>query len=141
MKNNYRVERVSYDRPRRKGKTIPDQSMSIQEIVRRFVRGLPADVEHRNPIYVDQSEVDLEKVSRLDFGEKHALAQEMSAQNQRFVDAVANEQARRVKEQSDAEAEEKREMSRSGIGALDNTMPDDTNADSQSVGDKKPRKK
>lgn len=67
---------------RRKSQTIPDQSMSIQEIVKRFVRGVPVDIVQREAVYSDQSEHDLEKLSRMDFGEKAEFARRMSEQAQ-----------------------------------------------------------
>lgn len=70
---------IDYKRSRR-SIAIPDQSLSIQEIVRRFVRGIPVDVIQRTPIYNDQSGHDLEKLSRMDFGEKYEYAQAMAAQ-------------------------------------------------------------
>lgn len=69
----YKVPTI--DRVRvRKSVCIPDQSMSVQEIVRRFVRGIPIDVKQREAVYVDQNDHDLEKLSRMDFGEKAEFA-------------------------------------------------------------------
>lgn len=71
---------VKYNKPaidwktQRKSVAIPDQSLSIQEIVKRFVRGVPVDITQRQPVYVDQNEHDLEKLSRMDFGEKAEYA-------------------------------------------------------------------
>lgn len=62
----------------RKQRAIPDQTMSVREIVRRFVKGIPVDVVQRQGVYIDPSkEIDYEKVSRLDFGEKVEFAGEL----------------------------------------------------------------
>lgn len=77
----YRPPVINYDKVR-KSKTIPDQSMSIQEIVKRFVRGIPVDVLKREPVYSDQQDHDLEKLSRMDFGEKAEYAQALKRQGE-----------------------------------------------------------
>lgn len=63
--------------PKLKSRVIPDQSLSIAEIVKRYVRGVPVDILQREPVYTEQTTEDLEKLSRMDFGEKHAYAQEL----------------------------------------------------------------
>lgn len=70
----------------RKSKAVPDQSLSIQEIVKRYVRGVPVDVVQRPAVYVEQSEFDLEQMSRMDFGEKA----EYSAIMQERADKMRN---------------------------------------------------
>lgn len=54
----------------KKARVIPDQSLSVQEIVKRYVRGVPVDVIQRERVYVDQNDFDLEKLSRMDFADK-----------------------------------------------------------------------
>jgi len=89
----------------RPSKTIPDQSMSLQEIVRRYVRGIAIDIVHREPVYLDQSEYDLERLNRMDFGEKAAMAAELSAQAQDIQQRYeANERAQRAKQAKEAAA-------------------------------------
>lgn len=79
MRITYSPPTVDYKK-KRASQTIPDQSLSIQEIVKRYVRGIPVDVLQREPVYVDQSDHDLEKLARMDFHEKaeyaNALAQD-----------------------------------------------------------------
>lgn len=58
----------------RRSVVVPDQAMSVQEIVRRFVRGIPVDLKQREAVYIDQNDHDLEKLSRMDFGEKAEFA-------------------------------------------------------------------
>lgn len=76
-KNNYCIPRIDYGKTR-PSIAIPDQSLSIQEIVKRYVRGVPVDVIQRPPVWSDQEEYDLEKLGRMDFGEKHEYAQALS---------------------------------------------------------------
>lgn len=95
--------RVCALRPRvagkvKKSRVLPDQSMSIKEIVRRYVRGIPIDVVQREPVYLDQSEHDMEKLSRMDFGEKAEYAQVMAAEAER-IKAEHNEAVRRSEEE------------------------------------------
>lgn len=74
---------------------IPDQSLSIQQIVQRYVRGLPVDVLQRKPIYIDQDEHDLEQLSRLDFGEKAELAIMLAHQAKALKDDLAEFESQR----------------------------------------------
>lgn len=114
----------TYKRGARKSKTVPDQSMSISEIVRKFVRGIPVDVVQRQGVFVDQNEHDLEKLSRMDFAEKSELASEMREHTEQVVTDIEErkQRAKKVKEQKAKESEQ----SSAGIGSLDNTMPVDT---------------
>lgn len=73
----YKTPMIDYKKTR-KSVAIPDQSMTVQEIVKRFVRGIPVDVVKRTPVYADQNEFDLEKLARMDFGEKHQLANSLA---------------------------------------------------------------
>lgn len=81
MIRNYKPPVVRW-KGRRKSRTIPDQSMSIREIVKRFVRGVPVDILQREAVYSDQNDHDLEKLSRMDFGDKAEYARRMSEQAQ-----------------------------------------------------------
>lgn len=123
----YRFNRKAFDKTRKRKKvTIPDQSMSIQEIVRRFTRGIPVDVVQRQGVYVDQSEHDLEALARMDFADKADMANSLSDHAEGLKEKIVNnERARRAKkEQSAKEADQ--QSGGSGIGNLDNTMPVDT---------------
>lgn len=101
------VARPQSGKPR-KYRTVPDQSLSVDEIMRRFVRGIPVDVQQREAVYIDQQDYDLEKMSRMDFGEKAAMAAEVREQGEARKAAfderqrareVAKERARAKKEQ------------------------------------------
>lgn len=123
--------------PARKGKTIPDQSMSIQTIVERYVRGLPSDVEHKTPVYVD-GDVDLEKVARMDFAEKAAYAAELQQERDQIVAEAKERASLRAKQK--AEVLEERDDKDSGSVVLDNTLPDDTSEENSERNTKKQSK-
>lgn len=127
-KLKYQRPRVRFGETKRKSMTIPDQSLTIQEIVKRFVKGIPVNVVKRDGTYLNQSEHDFEKITRMDPFEKAALADEFQQQAQEQNDQLAaNERAKReraAKKLSDAQraAETPRHSN-----PLDNTMPVDTN--------------
>lgn len=79
MERMYKMPEVKFGKVR-PSKTVPDQSLSIQEIVKRYVKGIPVDVVKRHPVYSDQQDDDLEKLSRMDFGEKAAYAAQLAEQ-------------------------------------------------------------
>lgn len=93
---------------------MPDQSMSIREIVRRFVRGIPVDVIQHEPVYSENDEHDLEKLSRMDFGAKAEFAEALGREaaqleselNER-VTTAREAQAKKAKEKAEAEAQAK----------------------------------
>lgn len=91
---------------KRKGMAVPDQSLSIQEIVKRFVRGVPVDIQQREGVYLDQDEVDMEKLTRADFGEKHDMAAHYAASAERMKDELTERQ--RLDQESAAKAKEDR---------------------------------
>lgn len=94
---NFKAPKIDFKKVN-KGKAIPDQSLSIAEIVRRYVRGIPVDVVKRDAVYVDQADLDLEAVSRMDFAEKASLASRIAAETA-AAERMANERerARRAK--------------------------------------------
>lgn len=114
---------------KRKSQTVPDQALSIREIVQRYVKGIPVDVIQREGVYVDQQEHDLEKLNRMDFGDKAAFAADLKERNQAIVEqAQATVEAKRKKERLRAKRERQKATTGPGIGKLDNTMPVDTKA-------------
>lgn len=111
----------------RKSVTVPDQSLSIQEIVKRFVKGIPVDVVQRQGVYIDQSDHDLEAMSRMGFAEKADMAEELLESAERIKQQLEeNERLRIERERNKAAEKAKREQQKPGIDVLDNTMPDDT---------------
>lgn len=126
-KLSYQRAAVNFKRSR-KGKTVPDQSMSIKEIVRRFVRNIPIDVVQRTPIYLDQDEFDMEQISRMDFADKSALADELSARAKAIKEQLQGEVKAQAETERQAAIDRKAKARKgsTGIGSLDNTMPVDT---------------
>ena len=114
-------------------RALPDQSLTIKEVLRRFVKGMPVDAVKREPVYQDVG-IDLEKLARADFGEQFELSQQFKQQAQ-DIEAKAEAQQRQRDEAMKNEAESKRKQKRrktepeneSDIEDLDNTMSDDTN--------------
>lgn len=105
MNEAQKLPKVAFGKVR-KGKTVPDQSMSIREIVKRFVRGVPVDIQQRQGVYVDQSEIDLEKVSRADFGEKAEMAQMFEAKAASIESALQARATELAKEQAQVQREQ-----------------------------------
>lgn len=126
-----------------KSQTIPDQSMSIHELVRRFVKGIPADVVQRAPVYnPNNNEVDLERLGRLDPADKAFEASQMLQENNSTAQQIQRTiDDHRRKAEEDERAEESHREHQTGIGSLDNTMPDDTKVTNRNLGVKKSTKK
>lgn len=99
----YKKPVIDYKK-RRKSLTIPDQALSIQEIVKRFVRGVPVDIHKREPVYVNQSQYDMEKLNRMDFGEKSEFAKHLAADSAKRLTEL--QEAQRSHELAKAEAAE-----------------------------------
>lgn len=106
-KLTYKRPSVDYKKVR-KGQVVPDQSMSIREIVKRFVRGIPVDVLQRPGVFIDQNDHDLEQLSRMEFGDKAAMADELHA-HAREIHADQLEKERMQRETKQAEEAEKLE--------------------------------
>lgn len=103
MRTQYVEPKIDWKK-RRKSTAIPDQSMSIQEIVKRFVRGIPVDVIQRRAVYSDQSDHDYEKLARMDFAEKAQFAEDLAQHSAEQLDALREADAA----QKFAKAEEAR---------------------------------
>lgn len=130
VKRKYDFKPVDFKKFK-KGKAIPKQSMSLAEIVRRFVKRIPVEVNAGEAVYLDGlGDQDLEKVSRLDPTDRafhamehaqrtEALKKEADAKIKELVD-----EDKRIADEKKAEREERENAT--GIDYLDNTMPDDT---------------
>lgn len=90
----------------RKVVSIPNKSMPISEIVRRFSRGLDSGVSVAMVSDHPDSPVDLERMSRMDRCDKAFTADEMRRDNE-LIEAKAHEELRRRQEEVD-EAKRKR---------------------------------
>lgn len=91
-----------------KSKTVPDMALSVQEIVRRFTRGLPLEDIQRQGTYVDQTEgpdeVDLEKLSRSSFDEKREFADRLRERNEALEASAKRRLDELAKKKEQAEA-------------------------------------
>lgn len=83
-----------FDKTRKnKRVTVPDQSLSIQEIVRRYTRGVNVDDPYLTPVYVDQNTHDLEKITRMDVLDKTELARQIRTEFNSTLSALEESKA------------------------------------------------
>lgn len=105
----------------RKTRTIPDQTLTIKEIVARFTRGIPVDVIQREAVYLDQDEHDFEQLSRMEFGEKANMAEQL------------RDKAEGIKQQAEANERTRKEAKKQQQAADKAVkLPEQKQADSQS---------
>lgn len=88
FKKNYEVN----DEP---SMTIPDQTMSITEILRRYASGLPISGE-KVPIYHDEE--DLPEWKTLDLSEKQELKDQIAEDIRQYQVALQEQERKRKKE-------------------------------------------
>lgn len=78
---NYDHEKQQYEENNQKSLTIPDQAMSIKEILNRFARGL--DVEGFKPVY-DDDDITLDDYlpnpQTMDLAEREEYTQQLQAE-------------------------------------------------------------
>lgn len=92
-------------------KTVPDQSLSVQEILRRYARGLPlSDV--KTPIY-EGDEQTFPDLSKMDLADREAYLDEQVIRLQNLKDdlkarskAIREKEAEDLKKQKEAEKRE-----------------------------------
>lgn len=127
MKTNYQRPPVNYKK-RRKSMTIPDQSLTIQQIMDRFVQGIPVNVSKNDGVYLDQDDYDLEKMSRMNFADKSAMSDELRAQAKAQKETlIAKEELETTRRKQRIEkAKQKGTQNPDIVKNLDNTMSDDT---------------
>lgn len=80
--------------------TIPDQSMTIPQILDRFTRNLSVQGANKKPVYTAQTEFDLEALGRMDFHEKSEFAAQMMQRATEIKQAL-QEQAEAQRKASD----------------------------------------
>lgn len=120
-----------------KSETQPNQSMSLKEMVKRFVRGIPVDMVRREGVFMDHENTDFEKLSRMDFAEKIEYAEQYGKRAQEMEQALKERQdrhdeaERRKKDEAIKPPAPKKSARKAGIENLDNTMPDDTTTGNQ----------
>lgn len=117
-------------KPLGRSRTVPDQSLTIREIVDRFTRGIPASGKVYDGVYIDQDGVDLERLARMGSVDKAYEAEEMRAENEHTERLIKQAEERRlaaIKAQQKAEQEASKKASQEKhSNTLDNTMLDDT---------------
>jgi hypothetical protein len=106
-KSDFNQVKVDFTK-RSKSLTIPNQALTLGQILDRFTRNIPVDIVRRDPVYHDQNEFDLEKMSRMDFADQQEFADQMArrAQDQEneLIERKRKEDDRRMKEDVDAAA-------------------------------------
>lgn len=87
--------------------TIPEQSLSIKQLLHRYSRGLPLDAPIQNAVY-DGEEMEFPDLARLDLAERQELLESARAETKRIETILRdNAQARQKKH-----AEKARELER-----------------------------
>lgn len=79
--------------------TVPDQSMSIQEIVRRYASGLPLGGE-RVPFYMDE-DTDLPDLSKMDKIERLETLRELADEYTEKTTKIKNAQKDKAKKEAE----------------------------------------
>lgn len=72
--------------------TIPNQSMTLQEILRRFVKREPLPLEHEGTFY--DGEYDLEKLSKADRTEQDEVLSNVRDTVKRLKDDISQNEAK-----------------------------------------------
>lgn len=135
VKYRFQRQTVNYKkRNRPSDKLVPDQSISIKELVDKFTRQVPVEISQREKAYVDQGEgepVDLEKLANLSPVEKAfamgEMREEAEALKRRLDEERASvEQAIKEEEELKERQADKTEQREEHSIPLDNTMLDDT---------------
>lgn len=98
---NYDPGKAKRERFTKPSLTIPDETLSIREILDRFARGIPMENVAKIPVY-DGDEMRLPDVRTLDFAEIQTYAEEIVDIRNR------HENARADQERAKLEAEAKR---------------------------------
>lgn len=144
---NYVVPKIVAGAAKRPQKAVPRQSMSLDDIMRRFQRGLPVDQKiHPNVYLRGKGSMDYERMSKLDFDEKAAIAAEEKAKQERIIkqakeaNAAQAKEAKQAREDKRDHASERDQRSRKAVEDLDATLPDDTDAVDRGVRNRKVRK-
>lgn len=89
-------KKVDYKKIRVSKHVMPNQSMTMKEVIDRFVRGLSLDLKQKPKIYLEQNDYDFEKMSGMEPTEKAYQATEFKAQAEALSEEVkANDVARK----------------------------------------------
>lgn len=97
-----------YDRPITKGsvndkpsKTVPNQAMSIDEIIKRTQKGLPV-TGVKIPLYNETDDGILPDLRRLDISELHELKKRMAQAEKEIRKQLAEDEEKRQLEETEA---------------------------------------
>lgn len=128
-KKRYTRKQTSGKR-RQKSFTLPDQALTVKEIITKFRKNIPAVGKVFTAMYFDQKEIDYEQLARMEFDDKFRLAQQLRAEA-REIEAELDAKEKEREELATKERDEKAKAQQAsgaqpGIGSLDNTMPGDT---------------
>lgn len=103
--HNYVAKEARREINTKPGLTVPDQTMSIKEIMERFARGIPMDNVAKIPIY-DGEENQLPDIRTLDLSEVQQLTEEARALGTKFRERREAQE----RDQADAAAKELAEL-------------------------------
>lgn len=84
-KREWVLSQSHLEHPKGVSMTVPDESLTIKEILERFRRGQPLSIHTRDVLYDPESNFDsqdLEEVSRMDITDRSQLAQELRIRNE-----------------------------------------------------------
>lgn len=85
--------------------TVPSQSMTIKQIVEKFVKNIPIDIKQRQAVFVSDNDRDLEKLGRLDPADAAYEAAVMRGHNERVRDAFRESERAKNERKTKEEAE------------------------------------
>lgn len=96
-------------------RTVPDETLSVKEIMQKFVRGMPQvagglvrEGSWRDEKDIDIDDFDLEEIERMDIVERQELAEQLAIVNKEKLERIKKlqEAARKAKEEADAKDKE-----------------------------------
>lgn len=93
-----------YEASKMPSETVPDQTMSIREILTRYARGLPLAGE-RVPVYSDDPENDLPDLQHLDLAERQEILEERKEELEDIKRRVAERKKSKTKKAPEGSAE------------------------------------
>ena len=106
--------RTAYNRTRYKNKqstlpslTIPNETYTIPELIRRFTKGIDDGITRPTTYQegVTHDDIDMEKFSRLDINDKHEFAEH----NQQRIDQLVQNQKDAIQEHLEAQEASKQQ--------------------------------
>lgn len=101
---NYDPAIQRYERNTQPSKTIPDQSLTVREILDRYARGLPLEGV-KVPIY--DEEQNLPDIRTLDLAERQELKEQYQEQLERYKQQQKDFQEAKLKEEQEQKDQQK----------------------------------